>query len=114
MFTALASLFTETPVRATVAMTGEITLRGLVLPIGGLKEKTLAAMRAGIREVIIPKLNEKDLADVPEEVKQKLKFNLAENVDDVLAVALERKKTHASRDGSRSAVRRKSSPRARR
>lgn len=92
MFTALASLFTGTPVRATVAMTGEITLRGLVLPIGGLKEKTLAAMRAGIREVIIPKLNEKDLADVPDEVKRKLKFTLAENVDDVLAVALERKK----------------------
>src|SRR6185312_1268148 len=93
MFTALASLFTDTPVRATVAMTGEITLRGLVLPIGGLKEKTLAALRAGIREVIIPKLNEKDLADVPEEVKRKLRFTLAENVDDVLEVALDRKKT---------------------
>jgi ATP-dependent Lon protease len=93
MFTALASLFTDTPVRATVAMTGEITLRGLVLPIGGLKEKSLAALRAGIREVIIPKLNEKDLADVPEEVKRKLKITLAENVDDVLAVALDRKKT---------------------
>jgi hypothetical protein len=73
-------------------MTGEITLRGLVLPIGGLKEKTLAAVRAGIREVIIPKLNEKDLADVPDEVKRKLKFSLAENVDDVLAGALDRKK----------------------
>jgi ATP-dependent Lon protease len=92
MFTALASLFTNTPVRSTVAMTGEITLRGLVLPIGGLKEKTLAAVRAGIREVIIPKLNEKDLADVPDEVKRKLKFSLAENVDDVLAGALDRKK----------------------
>jgi ATP-dependent Lon protease len=97
MFTALASLFTDTPVRATVAMTGEITLRGLVLPIGGLKEKTLAAMRAGIREVIIPKLNEKDLADVPDEVKQKLKFTLAENVDEVLAVALGRQKTGTPR-----------------
>ena len=93
MFTALASLFTDTPVRSTVAMTGEITLRGLVLPIGGLKEKTLAAVRAGIREVIIPKLNEKDLPDVPDEVKRKLKFSLAENVDDVLAGALDRKKT---------------------
>jgi ATP-dependent Lon protease len=92
MFTALASLFTDTPVRSTVAMTGEITLRGLVLPIGGLKEKTLAAVRAGIREVIIPKLNEKDLADVPSEVKRRLKFSLAENVDDVLAGALDRKK----------------------
>jgi ATP-dependent Lon protease len=78
-------------------MTGEITLRGLVLPIGGMKEKTLAAVRAGIREVIIPKLNEKDLADVPGEVKRKLKFSLAENVDDVLAGALERKKISQTR-----------------
>ena len=92
MFTAIASLFTETPVRATVAMTGEITLRGLVLPIGGLKEKTLAAMRAGLEEVVIPKLNEKDLPDVPDEVKKKLKFTLADNVDEVLAASLERKR----------------------
>jgi ATP-dependent Lon protease len=90
MFTALASLFSNTPVRADVAMTGEVTLRGLVLPIGGLKEKSLAAMRAGITTVIIPKLNEKDLADVPEEAKQKLKFVPAENVDEVLSVALEK------------------------
>ncbi|MGZ5002306.1 MAG: endopeptidase La, partial [Chthoniobacterales bacterium] len=67
MFTALASLFSNTPVRSDVAMTGEVTLRGLVLPIGGLKEKSLAAMRAGITTVIIPKLNEKDLVDVPAE-----------------------------------------------
>ncbi|HEY5895363.1 MAG TPA: endopeptidase La [Chthoniobacterales bacterium] len=91
MFTALASLFTQTPVKPTVAMTGEITLRGLVLPIGGLKEKSLAAARAGIRQVIIPKLNEKDLADVPDEVKRKLQFTLAENVDEVLAVAFARR-----------------------
>jgi ATP-dependent Lon protease len=90
MFTALASLFSKTPVRPDVAMTGEITLRGLVLPIGGLKEKSLAAMRAGISTVIIPKLNEKDLVDVPEEVKQKIKFVPVENVDEVLAVALEK------------------------
>jgi ATP-dependent Lon protease len=90
MFTALASLFANTPVRSDVAMTGEITLRGLVLPIGGLKEKSLAAMRAGISTVIIPKLNEKDLVDVPEEAKQKLKFVPVENVDEVLAVALEK------------------------
>src|SRR5438876_4767920 len=89
MFTALASLFSNTPVRPDVAMTGEITLRGLVLPIGGLKEKSLAAMRAGISTVIIPKLNEKDLVDVPEEAKQKLKFIPVENVDEVLAAALE-------------------------
>ena len=90
MFTALASLFSNTPVRPDVAMTGEITLRGLVLPIGGLKEKSLAAMRAGISTVIIPKLNEKDLVDVPEEAKQKLKFIPVENVDEVLAAALEK------------------------
>src|SRR5213083_2707579 len=90
MFTALASLFSNTPVRPDVAMTGEITLRGLVLPIGGLKEKSLAAMRAGISTVIIPKLNEKDLVDVPEEAKQKLKFIPVENVDEVLNAALEK------------------------
>jgi ATP-dependent Lon protease len=90
MFTALASLFSNTPVRSDVAMTGEITLRGLVLPIGGLKEKSLAAMRAGISTVIIPKLNEKDLYDVPEEAKQKLKFVPVETVDEVLSVALEK------------------------
>src|SRR5467141_2150551 len=90
MFTALASLFSNTPVRPDVAMTGEITLRGLILPIGGLKEKSLAAMRAGISTVIIPKLNEKDLVDVPEEAKQKLKFVAVENVDEVLAIALEK------------------------
>jgi ATP-dependent Lon protease len=90
MFTALASLFSNTPVRSDVAMTGEITLRGLVLPIGGLKEKSLAAMRAGISTVIIPKLNEKDLVDVPEEAKQKLKFTPVENVDEVLSAALEK------------------------
>jgi ATP-dependent Lon protease len=89
MFTAIASLFCDIPVRSEVAMTGEITLRGLVLPIGGLKEKTLAALRAGIEEVIIPRLNEKDMFDLPEEVRKKLKFTLAENVDDVLKAALE-------------------------
>jgi ATP-dependent Lon protease len=102
MFTALASLFSNTPVRPDVAMTGEITLRGLILPIGGLKEKSLAAMRADISTVIIPKLNEKDLVDVPEEAKQKLKFILVENVDEVLNVALE-KKTAATSAPSKTA-----------
>ena len=88
MFTALASLFAGKAVRGDVAMTGEITLRGLVLPIGGLKEKSLAALRAGISEVIVPKLNEKDLADVPAEAREKMKFTFAETVDDVLAAAL--------------------------
>ena len=95
MFTALASLFSNIPVRSDVAMTGEITLRGLVLPIGGLKEKSLAAMRAGVSTVIIPKLNEKDLVDVPEEAKEKLKFVPVENVDQVLVVALESDKDKA-------------------
>lgn len=89
MFTAIASLFSDRPVRHDVAMTGEISLRGMVLPIGGLKEKSLAAMRAEVRTVIIPKLNEKDLADVPREARDQLEFILAETVDDVLAAALE-------------------------
>jgi endopeptidase La len=88
MFTALASLFINRPVRSDVAMTGEITLRGLVLPIGGLKEKTLAAARAGIKQVIVPKRNEKDLPDIPQEVRETLKFHFVENTDEVLAAAL--------------------------
>ena len=88
MFTALASLFLNRPVRHDVAMTGEITLRGLVLPIGGLKEKTLAAKRAGIKQVIVPARNEKDLPDIPDEVKNTLKFHFVKNVDEVLEVAL--------------------------
>lgn len=91
MITAIASLFTGVNVRADVAMTGEITLRGLILPIGGLKEKLLAAHRAGIPNVIIPKLNEKDLVDVPAEVMNQLKITLVETVDEVLAAALEPK-----------------------
>jgi ATP-dependent Lon protease len=90
MFTALASLFSNTSVRADVAMTGEVTLRGLVLPIGGLKEKSLGAMRAGITTVLFPKLNEKDLVDIPEEAKEKIEFIPVENVDEVLAHALQK------------------------
>jgi len=88
MATAIASLFSGRPVRPEVAMTGEITLRGLVMPIGGLKEKSLAALRAGIRTVLIPKLNEKDLADLPAEVKNGIEFRSAGTVDEVLALAL--------------------------
>ena len=91
MATALASLITGRPVRPEVCMTGEITLRGQVLPIGGLKEKVLAAHRAGLRTVIIPKRNEKDLDDVPAEVRAQMKFVLADRVDDVLAAALEKR-----------------------
>lgn len=89
MYTTLVSLFTKIPVKSDVAMTGEITLQGRVLPIGGLKEKLLSALRGGIKTVIIPKGNEKDLAELPEIVKKELKIVLAENVGDVLEVALE-------------------------
>jgi ATP-dependent Lon protease len=89
MVTALASLFSNRPVRNDVAMTGEITLRGVVLPIGGLKEKSLAALRAGITEVLIPKENEKDLEDIPYEAKLQLQFRPVKTIDEVLAIALE-------------------------
>jgi ATP-dependent Lon protease len=88
MFTALASLLMDRPVRSDIAMTGEITLRGLVLPIGGLKEKALAAKRAGIRQIIVPRRNQKDLPELPSEVKQTLKFHFVENVDQAIAIAL--------------------------
>jgi len=90
MATALASLLTKTPVRGDVAMTGEITLRGKVLPIGGVKEKILAAHRLGVRTIILPRDNEKDLADVPDDIQKLLEFRLVETMDDVLAIALER------------------------
>jgi ATP-dependent Lon protease len=88
MTTALVSLLTDTPVRPTVGMTGEVTLQGRVLPIGGLKQKVLAAHRAGLTEVILPKRNEGDLDDVPEQVRDQVTFHIAEDVRDVLAVAL--------------------------
>ncbi len=88
MFTALASLFANRKVNPDVAMTGEISLRGLVLPIGGLKEKSIAALTAGIRKILIPKLNEKDIPELPEEVKQRLEIVPVETVDEVLQHAL--------------------------
>jgi len=90
MATALASALTKIPVRRDLAMTGEITLRGKVLPIGGLKEKLLAAHRAGIFEVVLPKDNEKDLPEVPENLRNAMKLHFAENMDQVLTIALER------------------------
>jgi ATP-dependent Lon protease len=89
MATALISALTERPVNNEVAMTGEITLRGRVLPIGGLKEKALGALRAGIKTVIIPQKNKKDLMEIPRNVKRKLKFVPVNNMDEVLAIALE-------------------------
>jgi ATP-dependent Lon protease len=90
MTTALVSIFTGIPVRADVAMTGEITLRGEVLPIGGLKEKLLAAQRGGIKTVLIPEQNVKDLAEVPDNVKNKLEIIPVRWIEKVLEVALER------------------------
>jgi ATP-dependent Lon protease len=88
MFMALASLLTNRTVRNDTAMTGEISLRGLVLPVGGIKEKVLAAMRAGITTVMLPKRNQKDLHDVPEEARQKLNWIWLETVDDAVSFAL--------------------------
>jgi ATP-dependent Lon protease len=88
MATAIASLFSNYPVRNDIAMTGEITLRGVVLPIGGLKEKSMAALRAGISEILIPKGNVKDLDDIPAEAKEKLRVRSVETIDEVLAAAL--------------------------
>jgi ATP-dependent Lon protease len=87
--TAIASAMSRVPVRRDVAMTGEITLRGKVLPIGGLKEKLLAAHRAGILEIVLPKENEKDLPDIPENLRGELKLHFVDNMDEVLQVALE-------------------------
>jgi ATP-dependent Lon protease len=89
MVTALASLLADQPVKSTVGMTGEVTLQGRVLPIGGVKQKVLAAHRAGITEVILPKRNEGDLDDVPEKVREEIAFHPVETVDEVLALALE-------------------------
>jgi len=102
MATALVSLISGRPVRADVGMTGEITLRGQVLPVGGIKEKVLAAHRTGLKTVILPKRNENDLEDLPEEVRKSIKFVFVETVDEVLKAALEpanhRKKTAKTKD----------------
>ena len=88
MATAVTSLYTGLPVRSHTAMTGEITLTGLVLPVGGIKDKVLAAHRAGIRRVILPKANEKDLRELPESVRQAMEFTVAERIEHVLAAAI--------------------------
>jgi ATP-dependent Lon protease len=89
MFLAVASLLSGRTVRNDIAMTGEISLRGLVLPIGGVKEKTLAALRAGIDTVLLPKRNQKDLEEIPESARKQLKFVWLENIDDALAAAFD-------------------------
>ncbi len=91
MTTALASLLTERPIHGDIAMTGEITLRGKVLPVGGIKEKVLAARRAGIKRIILPALNERDLDDLPTELRDELEYFLVSNIDQVLELALEKK-----------------------
>jgi ATP-dependent Lon protease len=90
MATALASALAKIPVRRDIAMTGEITLRGKVLAIGGLKEKLLAALRAGIFETILPRANEKDLSELPDNIKNAMKLRFVDTMDEVLAIALER------------------------
>jgi ATP-dependent Lon protease len=88
MFVALSSLLTGRPVRSDVAMTGEISLRGLVLPIGGVKEKVLAALRAGIKTVMLPVRNQRDLEEIPADAREQLTFVWLENVDEAIATAL--------------------------
>jgi ATP-dependent Lon protease len=101
--TALVSLFTGRPVRSDVAMTGEITLRGRVLPVGGIRDKVMGAQRAGIFTVIMPRKNEKDLDEVPGEIGRQMHFELVEHIDDVLQAALTRKKRRSSASAKRTA-----------
>ena len=89
MFTAVASLLLDCPVKPDVGMTGEITLRGNVLPVGGIKEKLLAAHRAGLRTVLIPQRNERDLDDVPPEIRAELDIRLIARLDEILPLVLE-------------------------
>src|SRR5205085_2774709 len=98
--TSLASLLTGQPVRHDVAMTGEITLRGKVLPVGGIKEKVLGARRAGITTIIMPKRNEKDLEDVPESARAEMHFIFVETIDEVLEHALEGRTPSQQRRGA--------------
>jgi len=104
MATALVSLISGRPVRADVGVTGEITLRGQVLPVGGIKEKVLAAHRSGLKKVILPKRNEGNLEDISEEVKSDIKFIFVETIDDVLAAALEPEEEAAPQEKSEEAL----------
>jgi ATP-dependent Lon protease len=97
MATALLSALTKIPVKKNVAMTGEITLQGRVLPIGGLKEKALAALRAKIDTIIVPKKNQKDLDEIPKYIRRKINFVFVENMDEILKVALVKTKKTAKK-----------------
>lgn len=99
LMTAIVSLLTDSPVRMDLAMTGEVTLAGRVLPIGGVREKALAALNYGITNIILPLANQKDLSDIPDQFKEKLKFIFVENVDEVMAVAFDRKAEKKSSHG---------------
>lgn len=115
MVTALVSLLTGKPIKSDVGMTGEITLRGQVLPIGGVKEKVLAAHRAGLKTVILPVRNQVDLEELPKEIKAKLQFKFVKTIDEVLKAALEPRS--ASPDGHKTngrpgKPRRKTKPKA--
>ena len=96
MFMALVSLMTERTIRSDTAMTGEISLRGLVLPVGGIKEKVTAASRAGITTVLLPSRNRRDLEDIPEEVRKVMRFVWCERIDDAVAAALETEQVAAA------------------
>jgi len=104
MFVALTSLLTNTPVRNDVAMTGEITLRGLVLPVGGIKEKVLAGMRAGIKTIILPKKNEKDLEEIPEHIRNQMNFKFIQRMDEAIEMALKHPETRTTEHGTMSAA----------
>jgi len=103
MFVALTSLLTNTPVRSDIAMTGEITLRGLVLPVGGIKEKVLAGMRAGIKTIILPKKNEKDLEEIPEHIRNQMNFKFVQKMDEAIELALKRSEPRGEARGAVSA-----------
>jgi ATP-dependent Lon protease len=100
MFVALTSLLTNKPIRNDVAMTGEITLRGLVLPVGGIKEKVLAGMRAGITTIILPKKNEKDLEEIPEHIRSQMNFKFIQRMDEAIALALKNPEPRSEERGT--------------
>jgi len=104
MFVALTSLLTNIPIRSDVAMTGEITLRGLVLPVGGIKEKVLAGMRAGIKTIILPKKNEKDLEEIPEHIRNQMNFKFIQRMDEAIELALKHPDPRTTERGSMSAA----------